>query len=135
MMIGGALVNAFAFTGSSYMFHALEKKHVDSERVRHDKAVEQMQKAQIEWSKKRQERIDLINERLMKEKQAEKRFDDLDVAMKQYYIVTGVQLPELPPEPKLSDFYKPSDDQHYRELVFITVGMTAIAGGLYLYEK
>ena len=39
MLIGGALVNALAFTGSSCMFSRLSKDSVDAERKRHDSQV------------------------------------------------------------------------------------------------
>ena len=41
MMIGGAIVNGLAFTGSSYLFHALDKPNADKERKRHDLAIEE----------------------------------------------------------------------------------------------
>ena len=55
MLIGGALVNALAFTGSSYLFHRLSADNIDTERKRHDAAIEALQKAQIEWTRKCQE--------------------------------------------------------------------------------
>ena len=54
MLIGGALVNALAFTGSSYLFHRLSVDNIDTERKRHDVAIEKLQKAQIEWVHKQQ---------------------------------------------------------------------------------
>ena len=51
-LIGGALVNALAFTGSNYLFSSLSKESIDKERKRHDKAIEDLQRAQIEWAKK-----------------------------------------------------------------------------------
>ena len=53
MLIGGALENALAFTGSSYLFSRLSKDNIDAERKRHDLAIEQLQKAQIEWVHKK----------------------------------------------------------------------------------
>ena len=50
MLIGGALANALAFTGSSYLFSGLSKDSIDKERKRHNAAIEQLQKAQIEWA-------------------------------------------------------------------------------------
>ena len=47
-LIGGALVNALAFTGSNYLFSSLSKKSIDKERKRHDKAIKDLQRAQIE---------------------------------------------------------------------------------------
>ena len=94
-----------------------------------------MQKAQIEWAQKRQERIDFINNEIMKENKAEKRFNDLADAMQQYFIVTGKRLPELSPKPVLSDFYIPSDDHKDRELAFIALSMISVGAVLYYYEK
>ena len=48
MLIGGALANVLAFTGSSYLFHRLSKDSIDVKRKRHDVTIEQLQKAQIE---------------------------------------------------------------------------------------
>ena len=52
MLIRGALANALAFTGSSYLFHRLSKESIDVERKRHDAAIERLQAAQIEWAHK-----------------------------------------------------------------------------------
>ena len=50
MLIGGALANTLAFTGSSYLFHRSSANSINAERVRHDVAIEQLQRAQIEWA-------------------------------------------------------------------------------------
>ena len=55
MLMGGALANALAFTGSSYLLHRLSAGNIDAERKRHDAAIEASQKAQIEWAHKHQE--------------------------------------------------------------------------------
>ena len=91
-LIGGALINALAFSGSNFLFGSLSKESIEKERKRHDKAIEDMQRAQIEWTKKRQERLDYINNQIMKEHKAEKRFMDLNSAMQQYFILTGYLL-------------------------------------------
>ena len=54
-LIGGAHINALAFTGSNYLFSSLSKESIDREQKRHDKAIEYLQGAQIEWAKKGQE--------------------------------------------------------------------------------
>ena len=51
-LIGGALVNALAFTGSNYLFSSLSKESIDKERKRHDKAIEDMQQANYFGQKK-----------------------------------------------------------------------------------
>ena len=95
MMIGGAVVNAFAFSGSNYLFSYIGKSgDAEKERERHDKALEQLEEAQDAWSKKRTERLDFINEEIQKEHHAAQTFDDVDQAMKQYFYITGKHLPE-----------------------------------------
>ena len=49
-------------------------------KVEHDKAIEDLQRAQMEWARKRQERLDYINNQIMKQRKAEKRFADLNSA-------------------------------------------------------
>ena len=69
MLVRGALANALAFTGSSYLFHRLSADNIDDERKRHDAAIEALQKAQIEWTHKCQsELISLIINSDYKEK-------------------------------------------------------------------
>ena len=104
MLIGGASANALAFTGSSYLFNRLSKDSIDAKRKRHDLATEQLQKAQIEWVHKRQQRIDFINKQLRLEQKAELKFTELNDAMREYHEVFGIELSPLPREPLLSDF-------------------------------
>ena len=134
-LIGGALINALAFSGSIFLFSSLSKESIDKERKRHNKAIENMQRAPIEWAKKRQERLDYINNEIMKEHKAEKRFTDLNSAMQHYFLMTGRQLETLAPKPVLSDFYVPSEDHHNRELAFITLSMIGIGAFLWYSDK
>ena len=42
-LIGGALINALAFSGSNFLFSSLSKESIDKERNRHDiKAIEDL---------------------------------------------------------------------------------------------
>ena len=134
MLIGGALANALAFTGSSYLFCRLSVNSIDAERARHNLAIEKLQKAQIEWVQKRQERIDFINKQLRLEGKAETKFTELNDTMREYHEVFGHELPPLPREPVLSDYYAPSHEQHYRELGFIALSMIGTGGVLYYLE-
>ena len=55
--------------------------------------------------------------------------------MREYHEVFGHELPPLLQEPVLSDFYTPTDEQHYRELGFIALSMIGIRGVLYYFES
>ena len=70
-LIGGAMINALAFSGSNFLFSRLSRESINTERQRHDKAIEDLQRAQIEWAKKRQEQLDYINNQIIKERKAE----------------------------------------------------------------
>ena len=131
MLIGGALANALAFTGSSYLFHRLSADNIDAERKRHDTAIEALQAAQLEWAHKQQQRIDFINNQLRLERKVETKFTELNDAMREYHEVFGHELPPLPRKPVLNDFYTPTNEQHYRELGFIVLSMIGIGGVLY----
>ena len=54
MMIGGAIVNAFAFTGGNFLFSTLGRNDESAkiEQARHNKAMEQHSAAMSAWSKK-----------------------------------------------------------------------------------
>ena len=103
MLVGGALANTLAFTGSSYLFHRLSKESIDAERKRHDAAIEALQAAQIEWEHKWQLQIDFINNQLRLERKAETKFTELNDAMGEYHDVFDHELPLLPLEPVLSN--------------------------------
>ena len=135
MLIRGALANALAFTGSSYLFHRQSKESTDAEKKRHDAAIEKLQAAQLEWVHKQQQRIDFINNQLRLEREAETKFTELNNAMREYHEVFGHELPPLPREPVLSDFYTPTNEQHYRKLGFIVLSMIGIRGVLYYPES
>ena len=95
-LIGGALINALAFSGSNFLFSSLSKESIDKERKRHNKAIEDLQRAQLEWAKKKQERLDYINNEIVKKRKAEKKFTDLNSAMQKYFLVIGRHLEPLP---------------------------------------
>ena len=128
MMLGGAVVNALAFTGGNYFFSRLHGGGADGERKRHDLAVEQLQHAQADFAKRRMERLDWANEEFRRQKVAVQNFESVDHAMRQYSeaFPMSERPPDLGAEPVLADFYTPSDDQKNRELVFVALGMTVV---------
>ena len=129
ILVGGALVNALAFSGSNFLFSKLgaSASDVDKERHRHDKAIESLQTAQSLWSRRRIDRLDWINEELRRQNHAAKTFSDVDSAMREYSQIynTASTLEPLGPSPKLSDFYRPSSAQKDREMAFVVLGTAA----------
>ena len=57
-MIGGAVLNATAFVGGSYLAKYLSGDKTDTEKIRHDKAMEKYQRDYAEYQEKRQKLMD-----------------------------------------------------------------------------
>ena len=116
MVVGSAIVNGLAFSGSNYLF---SKMNSDNERQRHDLAVEKLAKASEDYEKHRLAQIDFVNERMRERGHANHTFLETEAALKEYNLVTE-------PPPKLSDYYQPTKRQKMSEIVFIVVGMTIV---------
>ena len=84
--IGGAVVNALAFSGTNFVF-SRRTDHAAEERKRHELVLEKLQKARDEWNRDQMERIDLINKRLRKRNEARAYIKNVDEAMLEYYRV------------------------------------------------
>ena len=123
LLIGGAVVNALAFSGSSFLFSQLKDSNSLEEQQRHNKAVEELQKAQAQWMIDRQERLNMINTRFIEERHAERTFQDVDSAMRAYYEVYGKTF-MVEPRPRLEDFYTPRNPN---KLILISVVIIGVA--------
>ena len=122
LTLGSAVINALAFSGSNFMFSKLQSH---DEIKRHNRAMEQLQAAQDAYERKRIETLDFINEKLRQQNHAEHTFRNVDLAIKEYNLVTNQTL-RIPPKPKFTDFYQPTDKQKMGEIAFIFIGMTAV---------
>ena len=125
MLVGGSMVNALDFWGSNSLFSMMRSSDLNKELKRHNQAVEQLQAVQAKWSRKRTERLDCISENLRRQGHTVQTFRDVDDTMRKYSQVTGTKLDSLGPEPKLSDFYKPSSGQRDCEIAFVVLGIAA----------
>jgi hypothetical protein len=132
LMIGGAIVNALAFSGSNYLFSKIGHEDSQAEMKRYHEAVERLQAAQAAWSTKRTERLDWLNEEMQRQGSAVKNFQDVDAAMQEYSLVTG-ERPD--PQPMIQDFYTPSEAQKDREITFIILGMGVTGFIAYMLSK
>ena len=117
--IGGAVGNALASSGTD----------LDAEeRKRHDLALEKLQRA-------RRKRLDIISKRLRERNEARAYIKNADEAMLEYYCVFAKKIKPLAPEPELSDFYHPSENQKNGELLFVVVGTGIATCALCKYLK
>ena len=79
LTIGGAVVNALAFSGTNFVFSRL-KYHGAEERKRHDLALEKLQRARDKSNRDRMKRLDFMNKRL---REKMRREHTLTMLMKQ----------------------------------------------------
>ena len=127
-------MNASAFGGTNFVFSRLTD-HGEEELKRHDLALKKLERARNEWNKDRKKRLGFINKRLHEKNEARAYINNVDEAMLEYYRVFGKQINPLPPEPQLSDFHHPSEDQKNGKLLFVAVGTGIATYALYRYLK
>lgn len=122
IMVGAAIINATFFTMGSALYDMYGRGDSSEERLRHDKAIEDQQKAVAEWNEKRTSTLDWINSKLKEKNDARLIFDDVDRALDFYNETHPDGQINLPSKPRLTDFYTPSHDQKYFELFVATIG-------------
>ena len=132
--IGGAVVNALAFSGTNFVFSRLTD-HGAKEHKKHDLALEKLQRVRDKWNEDRMKRLDFINKRLREKNEARAYINNTDEAILEYYRVFPRKIKPLPPEPELSDFYHPSETPKNGELLFVVVGTGIATYALYKYLK
>ena len=71
----------------------------------------------------------------MKKNEAKTYINNVDEEVVEYYPVFAKKIRPLPPEPELSDFYHPSENQKNGELLFVVVGTGIATYALYKYLK
>jgi len=120
VIVGAAIINAIAFTAGNALYDKYGRNDGSEERFRHDKAVEDLQKASTEWNQKRLDTLDFINNRIRDRSEARNVFDDVDKALEFYNETHPDAQLEIPAKPAFNDFYKPADEQKYYELFVVS---------------
>ena len=122
-MIGGAVLNAAAFTGGNYLakYNAGDSGQAAlAEKTRHDEALEAYQAAMEKYTRERTQLLDWIETNREIKAQANQNFTNTDYAFKLYNQLTQ------PTKPKFSDMYQPSELQKQGELFFVGGGALAL---------
>ena len=130
MMIGGAVLNAAAFTGGNYLAKFLagdNGKAALDEKTRHDKALEAYQSAMGKYNRERAQLLDWIQTNREIKEQAKQDFTNTDYAFKLYNQAHPDYRLTMPKEPKFSDMYQPSELQKQGKLLFVGGGALAVA--------
>ena len=129
MMIGGAVLDAVAFTGGNYLAKFLagdNGKAALDEKTRHDKVLEAYQVAMVKYTRECTQILAWINSNEEIKEHADKIFTNTNYAFKLYNQNHPDQRLTLPKEPKFSDMYQPSELQKQGELLFVGGGTLAL---------
>ena len=121
IMIGGAVLNAAAFTGGNYLakYLAGDDGHAAlAEKTRNDKALEAYQAAMTKYTRERTQLLDWIETNREIKDQGKQNFTNTDYAFKLYNQAHPDYKLSMPKEPKFSDMYQPSDLEKQGELLF-----------------
>ena len=89
--IGGAVVNALAFRGTSFVFSRLTD-HGTKEHKRHDLTLEKLQRVRDKWNEDRMKRLDFINKKPREKNEAKAYINNIDEAMLEYCHVFAKKL-------------------------------------------
>ena len=128
IMIGGAILNAAAFSGGNYLAKYLagdSGQAALAEKTRHDKALEAYQTAMAKYTRERTKLLDWIETNREIKAQADQNFTNTDYAFKLYNQAHPNYKLTLT-EPKFSDMYQPSELQKQGELLFVGGGALAL---------
>ena len=128
IMIGGAVLNAAAFTGGNYLVKYIagdSGQAALAEKTRHDKALEAYQAAMETYTHEPTQLLDWIETNREIKAQGNQNFTNTDYTFKLYNQAHPDYKLTLPTAPKFSDMYQPSELQKQGELLFVGGGTLA----------
>ena len=115
MIIGGAVLNAAAFTGGNYLAKYIagdSGQAALAEKTRHDKAIEAYDAAMDKYNRERTQLLDWVETNREIKAQANQNFTNTDYAFKLYNQANPDYKLSMPTAPKFSDMYQPSELQN-----------------------
>ena len=129
LMIGGAVLNAAAFTGGNYLAKYIAGDSGQAAlagKTRHDKALEAYQAAMEKYTRERTQLLDWIETNREIKARANENFTNTDYAFKLYNQAHPDYKLTQPTKPVFSDMYQPSELQKQGELPFVGGGALAL---------
>ena len=114
----GGLFNAVAFAGAGFLFSKLNHSGYEKEIKRHNEAMEKLSEAKEKWYEKQVEKKEEIEKLRQQLSDANADINRTNMSLKtleqEYSEAAGN-------EPKLEDYYKPSDEmKEYQNVAFFS---------------
>ena len=122
-VVAGGLFNAIAFAGAGYVFNKLDKNGYKKEMKRHNEATETLAREKEKWYEKTVEKKNEIALLRQKLTDANKDLDDTNEALRNLRLAMEDLTDHEQIEPKLNDYYEPSDEMKmYMNVVTGVIG-------------
>lgn len=123
MAFVGSIIAAAAFTAGSALYDQFIKKP-EADEIR--KAQEKLAADNLEYSRNKQATLEFLNYELKLHQDAMSNFNDVDAALERYNELFPEKKLEGLKQPKLSDYYTPSDQKIHTEYgLMIASGLIA----------
>ena len=122
-VVAGGLFNAIAFAGAGYIFHKLDRNGYEKEMKRRNEAMELLAKEKEAWYEKTVEKKNKVALLRQEVEDANKDFHDTNEALRKLKLATEDLDDHEDIEPKLENYYEPSDEMKmYMNVVTGVVG-------------
>ena len=110
-IIAADLFNSVAFAGAGFLFSKLNHSGYEKEIKRHNEAMEKLSKAKEKWYEEQVKKKDKIEMLRRQASDSNADINDTNRALEELRKITR--------EPKLEDYYEPSDEMKEYQLVFV----------------
>ena len=123
-IIAYGVFNAVAFAGAGFLFSKLNHSGYEKEIKRRNEAMEKLSKAKEKWYEEQVKKKDKIEMLRRQASDANADINDTNRAPE--------ELGKITREPKLEDYYKPSDEM--KEYQLVVVSLMGLGGGWVLHK-
>ena len=115
----GGLFNAVAFAGAGFLFSKLNHTGYEKEIKRHNEAMEKLARDKEKWYENQMRRKEEIEKLWQQLSDANADINETNKSLKNLYEIQNEYQEEEEKEPKLENYYKPSQEmKEYQNVVY-----------------
>ena len=126
--VSSSIIQALAFTGSSFLFSQLNHSGYVAEQKRYHDAIIKLTEAKEKWQEKEVKRKEKINQLERELQAANQDINQTNKALLELSKYKSIQ----EPEPKLEDYYHPSNEA--KEYQMVATAILGFASGFGAYK-
>ena len=129
-VVGSAIVNAVAFSGSNFLFSRMDKDAAAAEARKRQDAIDKYNRDRDNYNEYLRKRNEFLANRHQEQVESEQKFRDVSSDLAEYYRISSDQKEPEPEQPKFD--YQPSEKQAELELAFQAIGTLCAVIGAYV---